>query len=130
MSAPHQTTIRVYYEDTDWSGCVYHANYLRFMERGRTDFLRSKGIAQSALHREHGLLLVVGRMAVDYLRPARMDDVLTVTTSVETARGPLIRLRQRVARDSEVLTRATVTVVALRDGRPARLSAELLALSS
>lgn len=122
MAALHETSIRVYYEDTDWSGRVYHANYLRFMERGRTEFLRSRGIAQSALEREEsGLVFAVGRIAIDFLRPASMDDMLTVTTAVDTARGPIVRLRQEVVRDGDVLARAAVTVVALRDGRVARL---------
>ena len=75
MSAPHVHSLRVYYEDTDFSGFVYHAGYLRFLERGRTEFLRSLGITQSALRRDDGLVFVVSRLAIDYLRPAGMDDV-------------------------------------------------------
>lgn len=128
MSAPHVMSIRVYYEDTDWSGRVYHANYLRFMERARTEFLRSLGVVQSTLAQEQSsLVFAVARIAVDYLRPAVMDDMLDVTTAVETARGPIVRLRQTVLRKDETLVRATVTVVALRDERMARLPESLRA---
>lgn len=124
MSVPHTTTIRVYYEDTDFSGYVYHAGYLRFFERGRTECLRSLGLAQSVLHRE-GLVFVVSRIAVDYLRPAGMDDVLAVVTEIAEMRGASLRMDQRIERDGEVLTRASVTVARVRDGRPVRLPSSL-----
>ena len=126
MSVPHYTTIRVYYEDTDFSGYVYHANYLRFFERARTEFLRSLGVTQSALQREEaGLVFVVSRIVVDYLRPAAMDDELTIETSVGEARGPLVRLRQEAKRAAEVMSRAEVTVVAVQNGRPVRVPPRL-----
>ena len=129
MSVPHLTTIRVYYEDTDFSGYVYHANYLRYFERARTEFLRALGVTQSTLHRdEAGLVFVVSRITVDYMRPAAMDDMLTVHTAVTEARGPLVRLKQELKRDDEVLTRAEVTVVAVQGGRPVRLPPNLRAL--
>ena len=128
MSLPHRLEIRVYYEDTDFSGFVYHAGYLRFLERGRTEFLRTLGITQSVLHRDaDGLVFVVARLTIDYLRPGRMDDVLGVETIVVEARGPLVRLRQAVTRDREVLVSAEVTVVAVRNGRPVRLPPNLKA---
>ena len=116
--------IRVYYEDTDFSGAVYHAGYLRFMERGRTELLRSAGIAQSELHGS-GLGFVVRRMTIDYLRPARMDDVLTVETAVDAVRGASLDLTQRVLREGAVLASAAVRVAAVADGRPARLPDDL-----
>jgi acyl-CoA thioester hydrolase len=126
MPGSHLTTIRVYYEDTDFSGYVYHANYLRFFERARTEFLRELAVDQSRLHREgDGLLFVVSRIAVDYLRPAAMDDLLEIRTSVAEARGPLVRLMQEARRGDEILARAEVTVVAVQRGRPVRLPAGL-----
>ncbi len=128
MTVPHLTSVRVYYEDTDFSGYVYHAGHLRFFERGRTEFLRSLGAEQSALRRdEDGLVFVVARITVDYLKPAGMDDLLTVETAVIEARGPIVRFRQGLKRGAEALSRAEVVVVALRDGRPARLPATLRA---
>ena len=122
MSAPHRITIRVYYEDTDFSGFVYHANHLRFLERARTEFLRSRGITQSILHRdEAGLVFVVRRLAIDYLRPARMDDVLVVETALAEIRGASLRLSQTATCGGIVLVRAEVGVAAVRDGRPVRL---------
>jgi acyl-CoA thioester hydrolase len=124
MAIPHLHTLRVYYEDTDFSGFTYHASYLKFLERGRTEFLRALGIVQSELYREaDGLAFVVSRMAVDYLKPALMDDVLTVTTAVAELRGASMVLAQTVSRDGVCLTRADVTVAAVRGGRPVRLPA-------
>ena len=126
MAASHETSIRVYYEDTDWSGRVYHANYLRFMERGRTEFLRAHGIVQSTLERDGGgIVFVVGRIAIEFVRPAAMDDLLEVATQVALARGPIVRLQQEVCREGEVLVRAEVTVVALREGKMVRLPPEI-----
>ena len=122
MAAPHLIPFRVYYEDTDFSGFVYHANYLRFLERARTEFLRALGITQSTLHRdEDGLVFVVTHLTIDYLRPARMDDVIDVATSVAEVRGPLVRLLQEVRRAEEKLVRAEVSIVAVRNARVVRL---------
>ena len=122
MAAPHSISFRVYYEDTDFSGFVYHANYLRFIERARTEFLRALGITQSTLHRdESGLVFVVTRLTIDYLRPARMDDMIVVDTRVAEVRGPLVRLAQTIARDTEPLVRAEVSIVAVRGARVVRL---------
>ncbi len=141
MAAPHHSTFRVYYEDTDFSGFVYHANYLRFLERARTEYLRALGITQSTLHREEaGLVFVVTRLTIDYLRPARMDDMIDVSTNAAEVRGPILRLAQEVVRagetlggetlggetlGGETLVRADVTIVAVRDGRAVRLPAHL-----
>jgi acyl-CoA thioester hydrolase len=118
----HILTIRVYYEDTDFSGVVYHASYLRFLERGRTEMLRSLGIDQAALHSaDRPLAFVVRRMLIDWLKPARMDDMLTIETAITEVRGASLRLMQRVLRDRLVLATAEVTIACVADGRPVRL---------
>ena len=123
---PHQLAIRIYYEDTDFSGVVYHASYLRFLERGRTELLREAGVDQSALLAEgRGLGFAVRRMTVDFLKPARMDDLVTVETRLEAVRGASLDLAQRIVRDGTVLLTASVQVAAVSGGRPARLPDEL-----
>ncbi len=118
----HFQPVRVYYEDTDFSGVVYHASYLRFMERGRTELLRGLAGDQSELHREaDGLVFVVRRMEIDYLKPARMDDALTICTRTREMRGASMHLHQEVCRDGVVLVRAEVVVACVRDGRAIRL---------
>jgi acyl-CoA thioester hydrolase len=123
MSVPaHALEVRVYYEDTDFSGLVYHASYLRFLERGRTELLRAMGVDQMALHREQGLAFAVRRMTIDWLKPARMDDLVTVETRSAEVRGASIVLAQRILRGVEVLVTAEVRVAVLgAGGRPARL---------
>ncbi|PIK69115.1 tol-pal system-associated acyl-CoA thioesterase [Methylobacterium frigidaeris] len=118
----HALPVRVYYEDTDFSGFVYHASYLRFMERGRTELLRGLAGDQSDLHREaDGLVFVVRRMSLDYLKPARMDDALTVLTATRELRGASMHLDQEVRRGDETLVRADVVVACVREGRAVRL---------
>ena len=118
----HRLPVRVYYEDTDFSGVVYHANYLRFLERGRTEFLRAAGVDQSALHADgQGLIFAVRRMIIDYLKPARMDDVLVIETHTAEMRGASLTLAQRILRAEEVLVTAEVRVAAILGGRPARI---------
>ena len=120
--APHLLTVRVYYEDTDFSGFVYHASYLRFLERGRTELLRGLAGDQSDLHREaSGLVFVVRRMSIDYLRPARMDDLLTIVTRTTALRGASMQLAQEVRLGDDRLVVAEVTVACVRDGRAVRL---------
>lgn len=129
MSAPHLLPVRVYYEDTDFSGLVYHASYLRFLERGRTELLRAAGVDQSVLHAGgEGLFFAVRRMTIDWLVPARMDDVLAVETRTAEVRGASIVIAQRVLRDAQVLLTADVRVAALAGGRPARLPDALRAI--
>ena len=129
VAGRHRLPVRVYYEDTDFSGVVYHANYLRFLERGRTEFLRAAGVDQSALHGEgEGLVFAVRRMTIDYLRPARMDDVLVVETHTAEMRGASLSIAQRILRGEEVLVTAEVRVAALAGGRPARIPDALRAL--
>src|SRR5215831_18262683 len=104
----HHMTVRVYYEDTDFTGLVYHANYLRFMERGRTNYLRLLGADQQALFAEAeqeapGFAFVVRTMAIEFFKPARMDDILEVTTEPEEVKGASITLSQRVTRGQDLL---------------------------
>ena len=114
--------MRVYYEDTDFSGVVYHASYLRFLERGRTELLRAAGLDQSALAaRADGLVFAVRRMTIDYLRPARMDDMLAVETRLREVRGASVGMAQRIRRGGENLVEAEVLVATLSGGRPLRI---------
>src|SRR6202051_1822206 len=118
----HVMPVRVYYEDTDFSGIVYHANYLRFMERGRTNYLRLLGADQGALFAEAakeapGFAFVVRSMALEFLKAARMDDVLTVTTAPAEVKGASITLAQTVARGDETLVQAQVRVAFVAGGR-------------
>ena len=125
----HLLPVRVYYEDTDFSGVVYHASYLRFLERGRTDFLRLAGIDQSVLHADgQGLIFAVSRMTIDYLKPARMDDVLTVETRTAEVRGASLVIAQRILRGEEAIVAADVRVAAIAGGRPARIPEALRAI--
>lgn len=125
--AVHRLPVRVYYADTDCGGVVYHATYLDFLERGRTEFIRGRGVTQSTLRDEAGqpLAFVVRTLAIDYLRPGRLDDLLTVETRVGKRGGASIGLKQRVLRGEDVLVEATVTVVLVGGGRARRLPAEL-----
>ena len=126
----HVLTQRVYYEDTDFSGVVYHARYLHFMERGRTDFLRCLGVEQAKLHAAEGegLAFVVHRMEIDFKGSARMDDVLDIVTKSEKVAGAKLVLAQEVRLGGRLLIAAKVTVAVVnRVGRPRRLPGELAA---
>ncbi|WP_293445086.1 tol-pal system-associated acyl-CoA thioesterase [Planktotalea sp.] len=122
----HEFALRVYYEDTDLAGIVYYANYLRFIERARTEWVRGQGIDQTRLKQEEGLVFAVRRVEADYLVPARFDDDLTVRTSVEQITGARIVLNQDVMRGMDLLFSSQVTLVALTvDGQLARLPANI-----
>ena len=124
----HSFPLRVYYEDTDAGGIVYHANYLKFCERARSEWVRGLGIDQRALKAGRGLIIVVRRMEVDFLRPALYDDALTVTTQLRLLGGARIELDQAVLRGAETLFTAAVTLVCVgADGRAARLPDDLRA---
>jgi acyl-CoA thioester hydrolase len=125
----HILTQRVYYEDTDFSGVVYHARYLHFMERGRTDFLRCLGVEQGKMTGEgEGLFFVVHRMEIDFKASARMDDVLSIRTVTEKAAGARLILDQEIRRDDTLLIAARVIVAVVNGrGRPQRLPAPLIA---
>ena len=123
----HRLTQRVYYEDTDFSGRVYHARYLHFLERGRTDFLRCLGIEQGQLALDDaGFVFVVAHMDIDFRAPALMDDVLTILTKATQAQGARLELSQEIRRGDTVLVRALVSIAAIgKTGRPRRLPPEL-----
>ena len=124
----HVLPIRVYYEDTDFSARVYHASYLRFMERGRTELLRAVEVAQSDLHASmDSLAFVVRKMNIDFIGGAVMDDVLTIVTRPKEMRGASMTLAQEVRRGGEVLVTADVMVAAVRGGRAVRIPDELRA---
>jgi acyl-CoA thioester hydrolase len=129
--APCQSlSIRVYYEDTDFSGLVYHASYLRFMERARTEMLRSLGLDQKALLAGAAgapIFFVVRSMDVDFQKPATMDDLLTVETEILELGGASLTLEQRVTREAELLVRAKVRIVCVEAGRARRLPPEVRA---
>ncbi len=120
--------IRIYYEDTDFSGNVYHATYLKFMERGRTELLRERGVHHSELA-ERGLGFVVRHMDIWYDKPAGIDDELIVETSVRKICGARLELNQTVMRGDEVLVRTQVLVVMVSDeGKPLRVPPDVLQL--
>lgn len=122
----HSFALRVYYEDTDLAGIVYYANYLKFIERARTEWVRSLGVDQGALRRARGIVFAVRRVEADYLRPARFDDELTVLTRPLAETGARIVLEQEVLRGGERLFQAQVTLVCLTDdGAPARIPADI-----
>ncbi|MGE0595809.1 MAG: YbgC/FadM family acyl-CoA thioesterase [Hyphomonadaceae bacterium] len=116
----HLLPVRIYYEDTDFTGLVYHANYLRYFERGRSDFLRLAGIHHSELLAgAEPLGFAVNRIVLDFLKPARIDDALVVRTAYESMRGPRIFIAQALERGGETLVRAEVEVCCISlTGRP------------
>jgi acyl-CoA thioester hydrolase len=120
--------MRVYYEDTDSSGIVYYANYLKFAERARTEMLRDLGTSHTELMARAGLAFTVRRCEVDYLRPARLDDALDVVTRVVGVGGAVLELEQTVIHAGEELARLRIKLACLnRSGRPARLPAAVRA---
>ncbi|MBL8642791.1 MAG: tol-pal system-associated acyl-CoA thioesterase [Rhodospirillaceae bacterium] len=126
----HVLPMRVYYEDTDAGGIVYHANYLRFAERGRTEMLRAIGIHQNALREETGLIFAVYKGEVHYIKPAKLDDLVLVETALTELSGASVRIRQTIRRaldaDTEDLVQFIAQVVCINaDGRAARLPANL-----
>jgi len=126
MPMTHSFPVRVYYEDTDLAGIVYYANYLKFIERGRTEFVRARGIDQTKLRAETGIVFAVRRVEADYLAPARFGDDLSVETQVEVVKGASLVMLQRVTRAGEVLFSARVVLVALTKGGTAtRLPADI-----
>ena len=122
----HKVSVRVYYEDTDFSGFVYHASYLRFMERGRTEMLRELGLLQRDLALSEpgsALFFVVRAMEIDFHRSAHMDDLLLVETRVEAIAGASLTLRQEIRRGHALLCAAHVIVALVQNGKPQRLPA-------
>lgn len=126
----HVMAVRVYYEDTDFTGIVYHASYLRFMERGRTNYLRLLGADHRALFEQAAaeapsFAFVVRSMQIEFLKPARMDDVLTVLTSADEVKGASMTLRQGVRRGEDLLVEAQVRVALVAGGKAQRIPKSL-----
>lgn len=118
----HTQVVRVYYEDTDFTGIVYHANYLRYMERGRTNYLRLIGADHRLLFEQTekeapGFAFVVRAMNIDFLKPARMDDILQVVSDPVEVKGASVTIRQKVMRGEELLVEAQVKVAFISGGR-------------
>jgi acyl-CoA thioester hydrolase len=124
----HHLPVRIYYEDTDFTGLVYHANYLRYFERGRSDFLRLAGIRHNELlEGAEPLGFAVNKITVEFLKPARIDDALTVKTGFDAMRGPRIFINQTLERAGEALVKADVQVCCISlTGRPRKPPALLL----
>lgn len=127
----HQFDLRVYYEDTDAAGIVYYANYLKFIERARTEALLSLGLSQAVLREEHGVVFAVREAHSEYLAPARLEDRLSVASSIRSMTGARIYMNQDVRREDILLVRCAVVLVALGlDGRPRRIPAHVRAALS
>ena len=122
----HRHMVRVYFEDTDFSGAVYHAAYLHFFERGRTEFLRELGVHHWVLAKD-GIAFAVRRMTIDFLHAAAIDDLLEVETVVTASTGVRMDLTQTIRRGTETIATANVTIVAIRAGRAVRLPPVLIA---
>ncbi len=124
----HLLPVRVYYEDTDFTGLVYHANYVRYLERGRSDCLRLMGIGHAdLLDGDQPMAFVVSTLELKFHKPARIDDALVVRTSYDAVKGPRLLISQTVERGDDVLCRAEVVVVCIHmDGRPRRPTRALI----
>ena len=124
IDGAHRLPVRVYWEDTDGSGIVYHTSYLRFAERGRTEMLRAAGMEQRTMLSETGLAFVVARMEVDFRNSAVLDDLLTVATRVEQMAAASLTMRQEIERGGTLLVAMAVRLACVgRNGRPCRLPA-------
>ena len=129
MAEPFAWPVRVYWEDTDAGGVVYHAQYLAFMERARSEWMRAQGFGQELLRDEHGLVFVVRAMEIDFLKPARLDDALSVTAAVQDCRKASLVFAQSIRRGDELLVTAQVRIAALHADsfRPRGIPQPLLA---
>jgi acyl-CoA thioester hydrolase len=130
VDGEHRLPIRIYYEDTDFTGLVYHASYLRFMERGRSDFIRLLGIDQGELFEQTakeapGFHFVVRSMKLDFLKPARVDEVIEVVTKPDEVGGASIILKQSIVRGGETLIEADVRIAFVAGEKPQRIPAAL-----
>lgn len=122
----HNFPIRVYYEDTDMAGIVFYANYLKYIERARSDWVRGRGVDQARLKEEDGLVFAVRRVEADYLAPAHFDEELTVETRPITVTGARLVMEQIVKRNCDLLFQAVVTIVCINEaGQPVRLPANI-----
>lgn len=129
VTTPHRLAVRVYYEDTDAGGIVYHASYLRFAERARTEMLRGLGFGQAELRRDHGVIFAVRRCSLDFVAPARLDDLLTVETVPERLGGARLIAAQTVLLGERPLVRLKIELAVLGadDMRPRRLPSAVAA---
>jgi acyl-CoA thioester hydrolase len=122
----HHFPVRVYYEDTDMAGIVYYANYLRYIERGRSDWVRCVGINQNEMKTRDGVVFAVRRVEADYCAPARFDDELIVETQTQSVSAARLVMQQDVRRGSDLLFSAIVTIVCIAEnGKPVRLPANI-----
>ncbi|PIR39173.1 MAG: tol-pal system-associated acyl-CoA thioesterase [Alphaproteobacteria bacterium CG11_big_fil_rev_8_21_14_0_20_39_49] len=122
----HEISYRIYYEDTDSGGVVYHANYLKFAERARTDFLRSVGITQSTLAKEQGILFVVRYIEMDLLKGAKLDDMLNIKTNIDKMSGASMVMSQTISTRENLLCKITVKVACVNgDITPVRIPKEI-----
>ena len=123
---PFVLPVRVYYEDTDAAGIVYHANHVKFAERGRTELLRHLGYDHKRVMEDFGLLLIVKHITIDYKAPAKLDDRLEIHTSVTTFGNTSLTMAQNILRDETIIAELKVTVVAINEkGRPERIPPQL-----
>jgi len=121
----HILPLRIYYEDTDAQGIVYYANWLRFLERGRTELLRLLGLEHATLRAERGVNWVVRRRTIDYLKPARLDETVDVVTRCGEMRGASLEMLQEALRGDELLLRGALRIACMSDaGRPMRIPAD------
>jgi len=122
MFEPHKFPVRIFWEDTDATGVVYYANYLRFLERGRSDMVRGAGIDQAAMYNFEGVMFPVRRCEIDYLKPAQLDDELEVRTSLRKIGGASMDMDQDIFRGDEILVRAKVRLACVGwSGKPERV---------
>ncbi|MBT7943257.1 MAG: tol-pal system-associated acyl-CoA thioesterase [Alphaproteobacteria bacterium] len=122
----HVMGVRVYYEDTDAAGIVYYANYLRYAERARTELLRHMGIESSSMMADLGLAFAVKRCVMDFVKPAKLDDLLTIESRPLDVGGASLEIDQRVRRDGADLVRMELKLACMSlDGRPARLPGDI-----
>ncbi len=122
----HKFAIRVYYEDTDMGGIVYHANYLKYIERARSDWVKTLGIDQNTMRQVDGLIFAVRRVEAEYLAPALYDDELEVETTTQSVTGARLVMDQMVRRGADLLFTAQITIVCITQaGQPARLPANI-----
>jgi acyl-CoA thioester hydrolase len=128
----HRLAVRIYYEDTDFTGLVYHANYLRYLERGRSDFLRLAGVSHTdLLTREDPTAFVITRLGLDFRAPARIDDALVVATTYDRVKGPRLHITQKILRADALIAEAAIQAAFIGlDGRPRRPPAGMLAMLS
>jgi len=128
LPEPHHIIVRVYYEDTDFSGVVYHASYLRFLERGRTELLRALGIEHRGIFANggtSGFHFVVRAMTIDFLKPALMDDVLFIATQISAKGGASIEMWQEIQRGDDLLLKAKIRIAVVTGGKARRIPPEV-----